>query len=216
MNARLDEITASLPGRDCGECGFPTCAGLAEMVARSPLARRRCVHLGVPISLMRPGEAQAPPEQWLDLLGREYQMVLEPFAHDPGPREQVLPFNPLLAERLALKAGDIVFGRPAGVGCPVLHVGRLMAPPDARSGELTWCVVGPAVSRGAESIEIGDYHIVAYEGLVRLTRVTPQVGGRFFFKPAYCMLQARHSGVLSFAAQTAAGWRVRFEGIAIA
>jgi uncharacterized Fe-S cluster-containing protein len=90
-----------------------------------------------------------------------------------------------------------------------------MVPPDARSGELTWCVVGPAASRG-DAIEIGDYHIVAYEGLVRLTRVTPQVGGRFFFKPAYCMLQARHSGVLSFAAQTAAGWRVRFEGIAIA
>jgi uncharacterized Fe-S cluster-containing protein len=143
-------------------------------------------------------------------------MVLEPFEDDPGPREHILPFNPLLAERMELAVGDTVYGRPAGVGCPVTHVGRLMAPPDPLSGSFVWCIVGPVEGRAAAAREIGGYHIIAYEGMVRQTRVAPQVGGRYFFKPAYCMLQSRHSGVVSFAARSAAGWRVRFEGIAIA
>jgi hypothetical protein len=50
---------------------------------------------------------------------------------------------------------------------------------------------------------------------VRETRVTPQVGGRYLFKPALCMLQSRHSGVVSFAAHHPQGWHLRFEGIAI-
>ena len=28
--ARIDELTAELPGRDCGVCGAPTCSSLAE------------------------------------------------------------------------------------------------------------------------------------------------------------------------------------------
>jgi uncharacterized Fe-S cluster-containing protein len=208
MQRQLAEILATLPGKDCGQCGFRTCAGLAELILRDPAARRRCVHLG-------PGTLAAPETAWRDVLGREYEMVMEPFPEDPGPRERILPFNPALAERLGLKPGDVLFGRPAGVGCPVTHVGRLMQPPDPLSGALVWCVVGPLAARADHGIEIGDYHIVAYEGLVREARVAPQVGGRYFFKPALCMLQSRHSGVVSFAARRAEGWHVRFEGIAI-
>jgi uncharacterized Fe-S cluster-containing protein len=209
MRRQLAEILATLPGKDCGQCGFRTCAGLAELILREPQARRRCVYLGT-------GTLAVPEGAWRDMLGREYEMVMEPFPQDPGPREHILPFNPALAGRLGLKEGDILFGRPAGVGCPVTHVGRLMEPPDALSGALVWCVVGPLAARAAHGIEIGDYHIVAYEGLVRETRVAPRVGGRYFFKPALCMLQSRHSGVVSFAARHGEGWHVRFEGIAIA
>jgi uncharacterized Fe-S cluster-containing protein len=212
MDPRVLEIALTLPGKNCGQCGFPTCTGLAEAIARDPDARRRCVYLGAPVPMQPP----SLENDWHDLLGREYQMVLEPYAEDPGPREQILPFNPALAERLGLESGDVLFGRPAGVGCPVTHVGRLMGPPDPLSGVLVWCVVGPAAARAAHATEIGGYHIIAYEGFVRTTRVAPQVGGRYFFKPAYCMLQSRHSGVVSFAARSADGWRVRFEGIAIA
>jgi uncharacterized Fe-S cluster-containing protein len=215
MERRIAEIVATLPGKDCGQCGFRTCTGLAELILRDPRARRRCVHLG-PDAEAVPQVPQARETSWHDLLGREYQMVLEPFSEDPGPREHILPFNPILAERLGLKQGDILFGRPAGVGCPVTHAGRLMDPPDALSGALVWCVVGPLAAREAHAVEIGSYHIIAYEGLVRETRVTPQVGGRYFFKPALCMLQSRHSGVVSAAAHRPDGWRVRFEGIAIA
>jgi len=215
MEHRIAEIAASLPGKDCGQCGFKTCAGLAELILHDPRARRRCVYLG-PGAEALPHAPATPETTWHDVLGREYQMVMEPFPEDPGPRENILPFNPGLAERLGLKAGDILFGRPAGVGCPVTHVGRLMAAPDALSGALVWCVVGPMAARDAHAVEIGGYHIIAYEGLLRETRVAPQVGGRYFFKPALCMLQSRHSGVVSFAAHRAAGWHVRFEGITIA
>jgi uncharacterized Fe-S cluster-containing protein len=215
IERRIAEIVATLPGKDCGQCGFKTCAGLAELILHDPRARGRCVHL-VPGATAASLVPLQPETVWQDILGREYQMVLEPFPEDPGPREQILPFNPALAERLGLKAGDVVFGRPAGVGCPVTHVGRLMERPDPLSGALLWCVVGPIAGREAHAVEIGAYHIVAYEGLVRTARVAPQVGGRYFFKPALCMLQSRHSGVVSAAAHRPDGWRVRFEGIAIA
>jgi uncharacterized Fe-S cluster-containing protein len=214
MQRHIAEILATLPGKDCGQCGFRTCAGLAELILRDPRSRARCVHLG-PAAQAAPQAPATPETSWHDVLGREYQMVMEPFAEDPGPRELILPFNPALAERLGLKQGDILFGRPAGVGCPVTHVGRLMQAPDPLGGVLTWCVVGPLAARAEHGIEIGGYHIIAYEGLVREARVAPQVGGRYFFKPALCMLQSRHSGVVSFAARRPEGWHVRFEGIAI-
>jgi uncharacterized Fe-S cluster-containing protein len=211
----IAEVVATLPGKDCGQCGFKTCAGLAELILHDPRARRRCVYLG-PGAEAVPHAPARPETSWHDVLGREYQMVLEPFPGDLGPRENILPFNPGLAERLGLKRGDVLFGRPAGVGCPVTHVGRLMDEPDPLSGALVWCVVGPMAARDAHAVEIGGYHIIAYEGLVRETRVMPQVGARYFFKPALCMLQSRHSGVVSAAAHRPEGWRVRFEGITIA
>lgn len=215
MESRVAELVATLPGKDCGQCGFRTCAGLAEIMLRDPGERRRCVHL-VPGAVGPPAAGPARAETWRDALGREFEMVLEPFPEDPGPREWVLPFDPALGGRLRLAAGDIVFGRPAGLGCPVTHVGRLMAAPDPLSGVLEWCVVGPTAARGARATEIGGYHIVAYEGLVRERRVEPQVGARYYFKPSLCMLQSRHTGVVSFAGRHGSAWRVRFEGIAIA
>lgn len=225
MEREVAAMAATLPGKDCGQCGFRTCAGLARLMLDDPGARRRCVHLGAPAPAPAPGAAPADTAtaglpttdaEWHDALGREFQMLMEPFPDDPGPREEILPFNPALVERLGLARGDVVFGRPVAVGCPVTHVGRLMQDPDPLSGTLVWCVVGPAVARSEHAREIGGYHIVAYEGLVRATRATPQVGGRYFFKPAMCMLQSRHSGVVSFAAHRPDGWHVRFEGIAIA
>jgi uncharacterized Fe-S cluster-containing protein len=215
MQRAVAEIAATLPGKDCGQCGFRTCMELAQAIALDPRERRRCVYLQ-PLAAA-PAASTVPAEtSWRDLLGRKFEMVMEPFPEDPGPREHILPFNPALPERLGLRRGDVVYGRPAAVGCPVTHVGRLMEDPDPLSGALVWCVIGPAAARDAHGVEIGNYHIIAYEGLVRQTRATPQVGGRYFFKPALCMLQSRHTGVVSFAAHRPDGWRVRFEGIAIA
>jgi uncharacterized Fe-S cluster-containing protein len=216
MDPRVERILAGLPGKDCGQCGFSACAGLAGVIARDPDARRRCVHLPTAEARVAPAGAGAEPETWHDLLGREFDLLLEQFPEDPGPRERILPFDPGLARRLGLAEGDICFGRPAAVGCPVTHVGRLMRPPDPLSGALLWCVIGPVAGRTARAIEIGDYQIIAYEGLVRRFRSPPQVGGRYFFMPACCMLQSRHSGVVSFAARRGDAWHVRLEGIAIA
>jgi uncharacterized protein len=214
MAESVKDILAGLPGKDCGQCGLPSCAALAEAIARDPLARRRCVHLpsaGNP----PPAPPGQPAPAWRDMLDREYDFVLAQYPEDPGPRETIAPFNSARLERLALAVGDVVFGRPAAVGCPVTHVGRVMLPPAETDGTLVWCVVGPMAAR-AGGIEIGLYNPVAYEGLVANTRVQLQIGRRYFFLPQTCMLQARHSGVIAALARRPEGMRVRLEGIWIA
>ena len=218
MTQTLQQFLALLPGKDCGDCGFRTCAKFAEHLLTHPEELKRCIHL-VPVQ----GEQFQPPiaglrEQditWLDMLGRDYELVLEQFPEDPGPREQILPFNPANVERLGIKQGDILIGRPAAVACPVTHVGQVMGEPDLLSGLITWCVVGPLKAREG-GIEIGNYHPIAYEGIVRHSRAQLEIGRRYYFLPATCMLQSRHSGVITMLAKRAEGMRVRLEGIWIA
>jgi uncharacterized Fe-S cluster-containing protein len=243
---RATEILASLPGKDCGQCGFPTCARFAEHVAWFPVAIERCIHLAAkPSSVVVPGAAvsdtaavgvgvaalgidaagarvtpsfAAPgitPGSWHDMLGREFDFVLEQFPDDPGPRETILPFNPANVERLGIARGDVLRGRPAGVGCPVTHVGRIVEEPDTFNGLLVWCVVGPLVAR-ASAADIGIYTPIAYEGLVNVTRVEIMIGRRYYFLPETCMLQSRHSGVATAVARRGKAVRVRLEGIWIA
>jgi len=42
--AEVDDLTAVLPGIDCGMCGAPTCAALAEDIVMNRAARSDCVH----------------------------------------------------------------------------------------------------------------------------------------------------------------------------
>jgi uncharacterized Fe-S cluster-containing protein len=90
-----------------------------------------------------------------------------------------------------------------------------MEAPDPLNGTITWCVVGPMKAR-EQGIEIGQYNPVAYEGLVHHTRKELHIGARYYFLPRYCMLQSRHSGVISAAAKRGDLLRVRLEGIWIA
>lgn len=210
----VEGIAAGLPGRDCGLCGFKTCRELAGLVLHDPEALKRCVFLeqaAGPPPAVRPGEKPT----WKDLLDRPYEFVLEKFPDDPGPREVILPFNPANTEKLGVKVGSVLFGRPASVGCPVTHAGVVVEEPDYLNGLVVWCVIGPVAAR-SRGVEIGCYTPVAYEGVVRHSRKKLQVGRRYYFLPGYCMLQSRHSGVVSFLARTATGFRVRIEGILIA
>ena len=95
MDVASEEILARLPGKDCGQCGFPSCAALAEFARSHPQAIRRCVHLPVP-GVAAPAEAALRAEDitWQDLLGHDYDFVLEAFAEDRGPREVILPIKP--------------------------------------------------------------------------------------------------------------------------
>ena len=45
MMQRIDEITESLPGLDCGSCGAPSCRALAEDIVRGAANERDCIHL---------------------------------------------------------------------------------------------------------------------------------------------------------------------------
>jgi uncharacterized Fe-S cluster-containing protein len=215
MTASLREILEKLPGKDCGQCGFKTCAALAEFSAVHPDAIKRCIYLEQPAALAAAFAAPIGNITWKDMLGREYDFVLEPFPEDPGPRETIVPLNPANVERLAVKKGDVLYGRPVMTGCPVTHVGVVIEEPDYLNGTIVWCIVGPMAAR-ERGREIGYYHIIAYEGIVRHTLKELQIAQRYFFLPRMCMLQSRHSGLVNALAKRESGMRVRVEGIWIA
>ncbi len=45
MMQKIDKITETLPGLDCGSCGCPTCRALAEDMIRGVATQRDCIHL---------------------------------------------------------------------------------------------------------------------------------------------------------------------------
>jgi hypothetical protein len=46
--SQLDELTRSLPGKDCGACGAPTCAALAEDIVMGRAERSLCPYVEQP------------------------------------------------------------------------------------------------------------------------------------------------------------------------
>ena len=209
----LEEAIARLPAKDCGLCGARTCALFADIVRANPEELKRCVFLA---GHMAPPAAPAEREcSHLDMLGREYDFVLEKPAGDIGPRETILPFNPANVERLGIKKGDTLMGRPAAPGCPVTHCGVVISEPDYFNGLVEWMVVGPMEAR-RKGIDIGLYTPVAYEGLAVSARVELKFGMRYFFLPKYCMLGVRHWGLMNFLTRTSQGLYVRLEGIMLA
>ncbi len=210
------DILKRLPRKDCGQCGFKTCVALAEYAAIHPDELKRCIHLGQPV--LAPGTLLPSDEDitWKDMLGREYDFILEPFPEDPGPRETIVPLNPINVERLFVRKGDVLYGRPVMTGCPVTHVGVVVEEPDYLNGTIVWCIVGPMAARD-RGREIGNYQIIAYEGIVKYSRQELQIGQRYFFFPRLCVLQSRHSGLINaMAKRDENSRRVRVEGIWIA
>jgi len=182
----------------CGTCGAeqrsPACA------SRSPAAN---VPGGDP--------AQTP---WQDSLGREFDFFLEHFPEEPGPREIILPHNPLLTRELDVRQGDVLIGRPLGMscGCPITHCGVVMEA-DHRTGVIVWCVTGPLGPRQSGFKDLGYYIAEAYEGLVYESRCELKLGLRYFFQPKMCMLQWRHSGLLNYVSRTRDGHQIRIAGL---
>lgn len=93
------------------------------------------------------------------------------------------------------------------------HIGVVVSEPDYFNGALEWCIIGPQAAR-ERGIDIGYYNIIAYQGIVRHTRVPLEFGRRYFFMPRFCMLQVRHSGLINEIAKLGEGaYRVRIEGV---
>ncbi len=235
----IEPTRIELPGTDCGSCGFRTCAELAARLEDDPSLIERCILLAEDAVSPRgkaraPSAAPSPPvascgscssllaridaapaaAEWKDHLGRDFDFYLEHFAEDPGPREVILPHNPLLTREMDLRVGDVLIGRPLGMscGCPITHCG-VVVEVDPRTGVLTWCVTGPLRPRQQGFKDIGYYAAEAYEGRVRETRTEIRIGMRYFFQPRMCMLQWRHSGLVNYIHRTGDELRIRLEGL---
>lgn len=217
MNA-ISEIITRLPGKDCGMCGRKTCAEFAEVLRNDPAAIDRCVHLSnkniLECNNNNACQGQFSEITWKDHHDREYDFVLDKFPGEQGPRETILPFNPSIVEKLGIKKGDVVFGRPGWIscGCPVSHCGIVVEEPDYFNGTMVWCVVGPMMAR-ERGINIGYYNTTAYEGIVNITKKELKIGLRYYFLPRFCMLQWRHCGLMNSIGNTKDGTRVRIEGL---
>ena len=232
-----------LPGLDCGICGFRTCGELAVRLKTEPALLKRCIHLSddrlsaptTPAAARKeaapascgtcaaarlgcatavPAADLAPEKEWRDSLGREFDFYLEHFPEDPGPREIILPHNPLITRELDVRRGDVLIGRPLGMscGCPITHCGVAMDV-DRRTGVITWCVTGPLQPRQQGYKDLGYYIAEGYEGLIPQARCEIRIGMRYFFQPRMCMLQWRHSGLVNYLNRTPAGLQVRLEGL---
>jgi hypothetical protein len=205
-----------LPGLDCGLCGMRTCAELAGRLPAEPDLLRRCLpmsgHLAVAAGPPRPAPEDRAPRT--DTLGRPFDFYLEHFPEDPGPREIILPHNPMITRELDVVPGDILIGRPLGMscGCPITHCG-VVRDVDARTGVMTWCVTGPLDPRRGGFKDLGYYIAEAYEGIITDTNVDVTIGMRYFFQPRMCMLQWRHSGLTNYVNRTPTGLQVRLEGL---
>jgi uncharacterized Fe-S cluster-containing protein len=151
---------------------------------------------------------------WRDSLGREFDFYLEHFPEEPGPREIILPHNPLITRELDIQVGDILIGRPLGMscGCPITHCGVAMNV-DKRTGVIVWCVTGPLNPRQHGFKDLGYYIAEGYEGLINEARCEIKIGMRYYFQPQMCMLQWRHSGLVNYLNRTATGYQVRVEGL---
>jgi uncharacterized Fe-S cluster-containing protein len=220
-----------LPGLDCGACGFRTCEALAEQLPADQELLKRCIYysdkqkLAAPILAAKPPApaacnacAAASPSKganpWQDSLGREFDFYLDHFPAEPGPREIILPHNPLLTREMNIQPGDTLIGRPLGMscGCPITHCGVAMQV-DHRTGVIVWCVTGPLRPRLEGFKDLGYYIAEGYEGLVHKKRCDLQIGMRYFFQPTMCMLQWRHSGLINYLNRTPDALQIRVEGL---
>ena len=221
-----------LPGLDCGVCGYRTCQDLAAELGRQPDLIKRCIHLSESnVNAAAPTAPRASEHcgacergsssvitstPWVDSLGRDFDFYLEHFPEDAGPREIIIPHNPMITRELEISVGDVLIGRPLGMscGCPITHCG-IATEVDRRTGVMTWCVTGPLGPRAQGYKDLGYYIAEGYEGLVTETKSELRIGARYYFQPRMCMLQWRHSGLINYLNRTGNAYQVRLEGLFI-
>lgn len=199
------------PGKDCGACGFPTCAEFVvaeEAGERSPKdcpfyqTEGNC-HLG------------KVTYSGVDVTGKEYDFVLKAFPGEPSARKYIVPFRADLVEKWNIKAGDLVTGRPAGPGCPLYHALRVLSA-NPITGVLECHTVGPLEARSAEKVhDLQAYHVHAFEGIAETIKRPPILGIRQLFLPGYCMIDLAHTALVNMILQKKEGLHIRLEDIRI-
>lgn len=201
------------PGRNCGACGHPTCDSFSAALANGTARRESCPFYRKSAS---PVSSDEVPFNYsgVDIVGQRYDFVITSLPGEPSARKVVLPFRPDMVERMDIGRGDIVTGRPAGAGCPVQHVIKVLDA-DWVTGVITGHVVGPAYSRGREVKDVREYHMLGFEGRAVPLAREPQFGVRQSFLPGFCMMDRAHTGLVNMVIKKPWGVHVRVEDVVI-
>lgn len=203
------------PGKNCGACGFKTCGRFAAAVSSGEKTNSDCVFFKENRLCAFSSPLTDASYSGVDVTGAAYDFVLSAFPGEPSARKIILPFRSDSVESKNILPGDIVVGRPAGAGCPIQHVIRVLDA-DPVTGVIEGHVIGPSAARGNASVlDLKMYHMIGFEGLAQEARLTPTFGKRYSFLPSFCMMHRAHSGLVNLAVSTPAGLRIRVEGVMV-
>jgi len=212
------------PGKNCGACGAETCEEFEKNLISGEKEPEDCPFYSESkkdtLSCKNccdsegTGISSTSVYSGFDILNSPYDFVLHPIGKEPSARKIILPFRPDLTEKLAVKKGDILTGRPQGAGCPVQHILSVIDA-DYLTGLITSHVVSPAAARDnpGKVKEIRAYHITGFEGIAQTINSKPQFGRRQKFLPGFCMMNLAHTGVVNLLVNKENGLHVRVEDI---
>ncbi len=203
------------PGKNCGACGCRTCGEYSARTASGSLDAEACPFYRAPSQ--RSAEIpMAATYSGTDVVGQSYDYVITSMPGEPSARKIVLPFRPDLVEKMEIIPGDVVAGRPAGAGCPVNHVMKVIDA-DPVTGVITGHVLGPALSRGRfdQVKEVKMYHMLGFEGRAVPISKEPAFGMRQHFLPGFCMMDRAHTGLCNMVICKPWGIHVRVEDVVI-
>lgn len=179
--------------KNCGMCGVKTCKEFRKWVANGKRKWDDCIYNADQLSCA--GLKQVDYEK-TDLHGDVYDFILNPIGNEMSARKIIQPFRPDLVERWDIKKGDVVIGRPMGAGCPVTH-SLLVYDVDVISGLLYTWVIGPLEARKLKVIDIKNYYMVGFEGIISHINNYPKIGKMSSFLPSQCMLRLNHRGLVN-------------------
>lgn len=202
------------PGKNCGLCGEENCRSFLKMVNAQRKLYHDCPYYQEEKRQSNEVHLQESEYSSQDILGNDYDFILVPLPGEISARKIVLPFRGDLVEKLAIKTGDFVLGRPMGAGCPIPHVLKVIKAEPLTGLLYTW-VVGPKYSREGEVKDVSAYHMVGFEGLAAQIRRPPSFGERVTFLPGFCMMNLNHTGIVNMLLNKSAGLHIRIEDIRI-
>jgi uncharacterized Fe-S cluster-containing protein len=202
------------PGKNCGLCGEKNCASFTLMIDLGKKTFADCPYYNERQPLSAPNHLEETAYSGKDILGHPYDFVLGPLPGEISARKIVLPFRSDLVEKMGIKKGDIVLGRPMGAGCPIPHVLRVIKAEYLTGLLYTW-VVGPKYSRAGEIKDVTAYHMIGFEGIAQHIIKEPPFGCRVTFLPGFCMMALNHTGLINMVLEKSCGPHVRIEDIRI-
>ncbi|HVP97122.1 (Fe-S)-binding protein [Methanoregula sp.] len=199
------------PGKNCGSCGLPSCDEFTHAVSTGTKNQADCPFSTGDQPAQSTGRARY---SGTDVTGAQYDFVIHAFPGEPSARKFIVPFRADLVEKWDIRPGALVTGRPAGPGCPVYHVLRVLSA-NPVTGVLECHTVGPLAARREKTVDVQAYHVHAFEGIAETIHRPPTLGLRQRFLPGYCMMDLSHTAVVNMVLKKTDGIHVRVEDIRI-